>query len=104
MTISYHYRQIDMDALSIISGILPPLLVAGIVAGVGLWANMKVFRVEIGQLRNLMTSGLQKIHEDIQSLKSTTSTQDERIRLLEISQARREGKESVNLFHSPGAA
>lgn len=75
---------------ALIDYLVPALVLAAIIGG---WR----VSTKIDVVSDRMARGFASLHSDIQDLKLQTKSHDDRIRHVEISQARREGKEEAEL-------
>ena len=84
-----------MTLTDLIMQVLPVLVATIIMGGLGVYVAVRVMKVEFSNMKQLVKAGFDQIHKDIEELKNGQSGHEDRIRNLEISQARREGKESA---------
>ena len=74
---------------SLLDFLVPALLLAAIFGGIRVHGDVR-------SIAETMKQGFDRIHGDIHELKMQTKSHDDRIRKVEISQARREGREEAD--------
>lgn len=86
-----------MTFAELIDQVVPYFVGAGVIGGLGVAMAARGLKHDIKALRDLVSEGFSRLHEDVAELKQVSHNHDARLRKVEISQAFREGREGMQM-------